>query len=80
MLDYGSEDIDGMDDDAGEEEAQNPPLTGRWIHPKRIAAMTRATQSRINLLRYNQSADDSGAALSHAVKKTAIPAQEKIIL
>ena len=30
MLDYGSEDIDGMDDDAGEEEAQNPPFTGRW--------------------------------------------------
>ena len=30
MLDYGSEDIDGMDDDAGEEEAQNPPFTRRW--------------------------------------------------
>ena len=30
MLDYGSEDIDSMDDDAGEEEAQNPPFTGRW--------------------------------------------------
>ena len=30
MLDYGSEDIDGMTDDAGEEEAQNPPFTGRW--------------------------------------------------
>ena len=30
MLDYDSEDIDGMDDDAGEEEAQNPPFTGRW--------------------------------------------------
>ena len=30
MLDYGFEDIDGMDDDAGEEEAQNPPFTGRW--------------------------------------------------
>ena len=29
MLDYGSDDIDGMDDDAGEEEAQNPPFTGR---------------------------------------------------
>ena len=29
MLDYGSKDIDGMDDDAGEEEAQNPPFTGR---------------------------------------------------
>ena len=30
MLDYGSEDIDGMDDDAGEEQAQNPSFTGRW--------------------------------------------------
>ena len=30
MLDYGSEDIDGMDDDAGEEQAQNPLFTGRW--------------------------------------------------
>ena len=28
MLDFDSEDIDGMDDDAGEE--QEPPLTGRW--------------------------------------------------
>ena len=30
MLDYASEDIDGMDDDAGEEQAQNPPFTGGW--------------------------------------------------
>ena len=30
MLDYASEDIDGMDDDAGEEQTQNPPFTGRW--------------------------------------------------
>ena len=30
MLDYASEDIDGMDDDAGEEQAQNPPFTGCW--------------------------------------------------
>ena len=28
MLDFGSEDIDGMDDDAGEE--QEPPPIGRW--------------------------------------------------
>ena len=28
MLYFDSEDIDGMDDDAGEE--QEPPLTGRW--------------------------------------------------
>jgi hypothetical protein len=30
MLDYASEDINGMDDDAGAEPAQNPPITGRW--------------------------------------------------
>ena len=28
MLDYGSEDIDGTDDDAGDE--QEPPPTGCW--------------------------------------------------
>ena len=28
MLDFDSEDIDGMDDDAGEE--REPPPTGRW--------------------------------------------------
>ena len=30
MLDYGSEDIDGMDNDADEEQGQNPLFTGRW--------------------------------------------------
>ena len=30
MLDYASEVIDGMDDDAREEQAQNPPVTGCW--------------------------------------------------
>ena len=29
-LGYDSEDIDCMDDDVGEEEAQNPSFTGRW--------------------------------------------------
>ena len=31
MLDYASEDIDGMDDDAGAEPGQNTPNIGRWI-------------------------------------------------
>ena len=31
MLDYGSKDIDGMDDDAREEQAENPPFTGHWM-------------------------------------------------
>ena len=30
VLDYGSEDIDGMDDDADNEQGQDPPFTGRW--------------------------------------------------
>ena len=30
VLDYGSEDIDGMDDDADKEQGQVPPFTGRW--------------------------------------------------
>ena len=30
VLDYGSKDIDGMDDDADMEQGQDPPLTGRW--------------------------------------------------
>ena len=30
MLDYDSEDIDGMEDNTGDEQAQKPPLTGRW--------------------------------------------------
>ena len=29
VLDFDSEDIDGMDDDAGD--VQEPPLTGQWI-------------------------------------------------
>ena len=31
MLDYGSEDIDRMDDDAEEEQGQNPTFTGHWM-------------------------------------------------
>ena len=30
MLDYTSEDINGMDDDAGDKQGQDPPFTGRW--------------------------------------------------
>ena len=30
MLDYASEDIDGMDDDVNAEQSQNTPTTGRW--------------------------------------------------
>ena len=30
VLDYGSKDIDGMDDDVDEEQGQDRPLTGHW--------------------------------------------------
>ena len=30
MLDYASEDIDGMDDDVDAGPGKNPPITGRW--------------------------------------------------
>ena len=30
MLDCGSEDITGMDNDADNEQGQDPPFTGRW--------------------------------------------------
>ena len=30
MLDYASEEIDGMDDYAREEQGQDSPFTGRW--------------------------------------------------
>ena len=77
MLDYGSEDIDGMDDYADEEQSQNPPFIG---HPKKLTTMTKKIQLRINLLRHSPNAGVLGAALSHVIQKTAILAPEKIIL
>ena len=50
------------------------------MHQKRIVAMTRKIHLRINLLRYNQNTDVSGAALNHAVAKTTTLAQDKITL
>ena len=68
-----------MDDDAVGEQGQNPPCTGRWtttssygvymVDTPKDNAITRNIQSRMNLLRYNQSADISGAALNHATEK-----------
>ena len=51
-----------------------------WIHPKRTTVAMKRIQSWISLLRYSQSADVSGAALDHAMEKTAIPAHERLIL
>ena len=77
MLDYASEDIDGMDDDADAEPSQVPPVTGRWtatstydvymvdIQIKRTARITQA-QMRTNPSINHQSVDVSGAAHDHA--------------
>ena len=86
MLDFGSEDIDGMDDDAGEEE--EPPPTRPWTAttsydiymvdtPKESVAIRRR---RIIPPRSNPSTDVSGAALSPAIAKAAIPTQETIMM
>ena len=88
MLDYGSEDIDGMDDDADKEQGQDPPSldVGRpplrtmctWLtHLKSLATMTKKIQLRINLLRHSLSTDALNAALSHIA---ATLASEKIVL
>ena len=86
MLDFSSEEIDGMDDDAGDE--QQPAPTGRRTAtsshdiymvdtPKKAMAKT---QQRMAPPRSNPSANVSGAALSPAIVRAAIPAQEIITL
>ena len=87
MLNFGSEDIVGMDDDAGEE--QEPPPTGCltatsshniyiwWIHPKKTMTRNGRRQRRIAPSKSNQS-DGVGAAPNPASARTAITAQEKI--
>ena len=83
ILGFDSEDIDGMDDDAGDE--QEPPPTGRWtatyhmtytwwIHPERAMAKRQRRMHPPS----NPSANVSGAALSPTIAKTAITAQEDI--
>ena len=76
MIDFGSEDIYGMDDDEGEE--QEPPPTGRWTGtssydiyiwwtpPKKAMAIR---QQRIIPSRSNLSTGVIGAALSPAIAK-----------
>ena len=79
MLDYDSEDIDGMDDDAGDD--QEPAPTGHWkatssydIYmvdiPKEQRMMTPPRNS--------PSASVSGAALNPATARMKIPAPEII--
>ena len=87
MLDFDSEDIDGMDDDVGENKDHRPQDAGLplhhtiytwWIHPKKTTARNGRMQRRIVPSRSNQS-DDVGAAPNPASAKTAITAQERII-
>ena len=87
MLDFGSEDIDGMDDDAGDE--QEPPPTGRWTATSSYDIYMVDTPKEGD---GNKTAEDnpskkqfehrrfSGAALSPAKAKVVILAQEIITL
>ena len=86
MLDFDSEDIDGMDDDAGDEEEPlpighwQPPhhtIYTWWTHPKKAMA---TRQRRMTPPRSNPSAGISGAALSLAKAKAVTPAHEIIAL
>ena len=86
MLNFDSEDIDGMNEVQETNRNQRPqgaeqPLHHMtytwWIHPKKAMAKR---QWRMAPPRSNPSVDGSGAALSPAIAKTAITAQEKIIL
>ena len=86
MLDFDSEDIDGMDETPEKNRNHRPQGAGQpphhmiyiwWTHPKKAMA---TRQRRITPLRNNLSADVSGAALSPAIEKIAIPAQETTAL
>ena len=90
VLDYGSEDIDGMDDDADNEQGQDPhsldvgrPLlrtTYTWlIHPKDMAT-TKKSRIRTNPLRRSPSAGAPNAVLSLVAQRMATLAPEKIAL
>ena len=86
MLDFDSEDIDDMDEDAGDE--QHPAPTGRRTATSSHDIYMVDTPKEGNdeeimedgPPRSNPSADVSGAALSPAIAKTAITSQEKITL
>ena len=87
MLDLDSEDIDGMDDDAGNKEEPLP--TGHWTATSSFDIYTWWTlpkkamgtrQRRMTPPRSNPSAGVSGAALSLAKAKAVTPAQEIIVL
>ena len=86
MLYFDSEDIDGMDDDVGDE--HEPAPIGHWkaTSPYDIYMVDTPNEGngdeigRMTPLRSNPSADVSGAALSPAKAKVVIPTQEIITL
>ena len=90
MLDYGSEDIDGMDDDADKEQGQDPPFTGRWtatssydvymVGTPKGSGDEKKSLMRISPLRRSPSADGPNAVLSPVAQRMATLAPEKIVL
>ena len=81
MLDFDSEDINGMDDDAGDE--QEPAPVGRWTATSSYDIYMVDTPKEGDgdeTAEDNPSTDINGAALSPATAKIVIPAQEIITL
>ena len=88
MLDFDSEDIDGMDDNAGEEEEQPP--TRHWTTTSSYDIYMVDTPKEDNGEDQKDTGEDrppekqpkrvSGAALNQAMVKTEIPAHETIAL
>ena len=84
MLDFDSEDIDGMDDDAGEE--QEPLPTGRWTAtssydiymvdtPKENNGDDQKDATEDNPLKINQDGDESATQSLASTKMAAIQTQ-----
>ena len=91
MLDYSSEDIDGMNDDVGEEEAQNQPFIRRWTTtssydvymvdaPKENSSDDKEDPAEDKPSNIQSKRRRQRRRSSHATVKTATPAQEKITL
>ena len=86
MLDFDSEDIDGMDDDVGDE--HEPAPIGHWKATSSYDIYMVDTPNEGNgdeiveddPSKKQPSADVSGAALSPSKAKVVIPAQEIITL
>ena len=90
MLDYASEDIDGMDDDAGDKPVQDPPFTGRWMAISTYDVYMVDTPKKDDddskdpredkPLRHHRNIDVSGNAQNPVAKREAISAPETITL